>query len=555
MFSNRFKRHDNVNTLKDMIEKSYSSSRSFDASKYTYNQVSNQAAKVSEFMRGGLDAAVNTITGADNQSVRIDGAGIHIGGSSKDQIRIVNSMIAFSDDDWATAKLAIGRFATEDGSYFGVNAEVIGGKLIVGNNLIIENENDDGVMQFKVDSTGAWLNNATFILQSEYTSPLDNGKIIIDPKYGIVAGSKDLYKVDGTIVTPAFIDSDGKITEDDDGFPENANFYLDIRNGNAYFRGRINAKEGSIGGWDLAEDSLHSGSGKTHVELNSSKDTNSLYAIWAGADTPENAPFWVKRDGSMKAYNGDFSGTLSAARLKGALVSDDTSYTPDSGESGGWLIGCGIKVGPYSAADGSTKYKFTVLPSGDVQMTGKITWDSSSSPVSVLYGKVAYSVPTGGYDDYPDSSSSGWHKEISTTDLYASYSYDGGLTWTNAVKIRGEDGRDGSDATVPKYITETVIAKGEISAPRINANNFSIYPSDSSDKSGSFNIYGNYGSDQYHVFEVEYYAGDSPYINIYSPINATVNIGNSSTDYFYLEGTFDFTQAKVNGLSVTSVFA
>lgn len=37
VFSNRFKRHDNVNTLKDMIETSYSTSRSFDASKYIYN--------------------------------------------------------------------------------------------------------------------------------------------------------------------------------------------------------------------------------------------------------------------------------------------------------------------------------------------------------------------------------------------------------------------------------------------------------------------------------------------------------------------------------------
>lgn len=463
VFSNRFKRHDNVNTLKDMIEKSYSSSRSFDASKYTYNQVSNQAAKVSEFMRSGLDAAVNTITGADNQSVRIDGAGIHIGGSSKDQIRIVNSMIAFSDDDWATAKLAIGRFATKDGSYFGVNAEVIGGKLIAGNNLIIENENNDGVMQFKVDSTGAWLNNSTFILQSEYTSPLDNGKIIIDPKYGIVAGSKDLYKVDGTTVTPSFIDSDGKITEDDDGFPENANFYLDIRNGNAYFRGRVNAKEGSIGGWDLAEDSLHSGSGKTHVELNSSKANNSLYAIWAGADNPENAPFWVKRDGSMKANNGDFSGTLNAPRLKGPLVSGDTQYIPDANESGGWLIGCGIKVGPYTEGE-STKYRFLVDQNGNVQMTGSITWDSSSSPVAVLYGRAAYSTPTQKYATYPDTSSSGWHRLFTSVDLYASYTYDGGETWTAAVKVRGEDG---SDADIPGYIKRNYIGETTILSPNI----------------------------------------------------------------------------------------
>ena len=69
-FSNRFKRHDNVANLKEMIENSYSSSRSFDAAKYTYNQTANQASKVSEFMNSSLDAAVTlqlmnwAITGA-----------------------------------------------------------------------------------------------------------------------------------------------------------------------------------------------------------------------------------------------------------------------------------------------------------------------------------------------------------------------------------------------------------------------------------------------------------------------------------------------------------
>ena len=81
-----------------------------------------------------------------------------------------------------------------------VNAEVIGGKLIVGNNLVIENETDDGVMQFKVDSSGAWLNNSTFVLQKD-----NGGKILIDPMYGIAAGTGDLYSVDGTTVYPSFI--------------------------------------------------------------------------------------------------------------------------------------------------------------------------------------------------------------------------------------------------------------------------------------------------------------------------------------------------------------
>uniref|UniRef100_UPI003FA45F5A hypothetical protein n=1 Tax=Acutalibacter muris TaxID=1796620 RepID=UPI003FA45F5A len=74
-----------MNTLKDMIESSYSTSRSFDASKYIYNQTVGQASMVSKFMSDSLDAAKNTILAAANQSVIINGAGIHVGGDSKYQ--------------------------------------------------------------------------------------------------------------------------------------------------------------------------------------------------------------------------------------------------------------------------------------------------------------------------------------------------------------------------------------------------------------------------------------------------------------------------------------
>lgn len=261
VFSNRFKRHDNCNTLKDMIEQSYSTSRSFDASKYIYNQAANQASAVSQFMSSSLDAAKNTILAAANQSVVINGAGIHVGGDSNYQLRIVDSMIAMTDDNWAHAKLAIGLFASEDvGTYFGVNAEVIGGKLIVGNNLVIENEQVDksglptGVMQFKVDSTGAWLNNATFVLQKD-----NGGRMILDPAYGLLAGTSMLFDTDGTMVVPSFIDSNGDLVLDKDGMPENSNFYLDIRDGSAYFRGNVYATDGVFNGVVYASGGMFKG--------------------------------------------------------------------------------------------------------------------------------------------------------------------------------------------------------------------------------------------------------------------------------------------------------
>lgn len=371
VFSNRFKRHDNVNTLKDMIESSYSASRSFDASKYIYNQTVGQASIVSKFMSDSLDAAKNTILGASNQSVIINGAGIHVGGNSNYQLRIVDSMIAMSDDNWATCKMAIGHFASpEVGEYFGLNAEVIGGKLIVGNNLIIENTNDRGVMQFKVDATGAWLYNATFILQSGDASvfsaraAVQGGKIILDPDYGIVAGNGNLFTTSGTTVTPFFVDDNGNIILDSDGMPQNANFYLDIRDGSAYFRGNVNATSGQIGGFTIASDHLHAGIGSNYVGMNGSgTNTNSLYAFWAGAQNPTSAPFWVKKSGDIFAKNGTFKGVVSGASFQdkhgNSMMNSDYKFTA------GYLDVRGLNV----------NNKFIVDSDGNVTINGgSISW-------------------------------------------------------------------------------------------------------------------------------------------------------------------------------------
>lgn len=376
VFSNRFKRHDNVNTLKDMIESSYSTSRSFDASKYIYNQTVGQASMVSKFMSDSLDAAKNTILAAANQSVIINGAGIHVGGNSKYQIRIVDSMIAMSDDNWGTCKLAIGHFASpEIGEYFGVNAEVIGGKLIVGNNLIIENTNDRGVMQFRVDATGAWLYNATFILQSDNASTFaaraatQGGKIILDPDYGIVAGNGDLFTTSGTTVTPSFIYNNSSIRLDSDGMPVNANFYLDIRDGSAYFRGNVKATSGKIGGFTIADDYLYAGSGSSYVAMNGSgTNANSLYAFWAGAANPASAPFWVKKNGDVYMNNGTFKGAVSGASFKdrygNSMMNSSYQFTADYLNINGLNVGNG---------------NFVVDKYGNVSVKGSITMAAGSS--------------------------------------------------------------------------------------------------------------------------------------------------------------------------------
>lgn len=377
-FSNRFQKRDVVANWLSDINKTSASSRSFDASKYLYNKTANKTTQVSQFMENALDAAVNTIIGASNQSVVINGAGIQVGGDSKYQLRIVDNMIAMTDDSWQSAKLALGRFYSDAktglkddsgkdiliGETWGINTELLAGNLIIGNNLVLENANDDGVMQFKVDATGAWLYNASYIMQHN-----NGGLMIFDPKYGIVAGTKLLFDTNGTTVTPEFIDEYGDIEFDSDGMPENANFFLDLRDGSAYFRGKVTATSGKIGGFTIEDTFLHGGSNSNYVALNGSgSGANSLYAMWAGSPTPENAPFSVKKNGDLYAKNGTFSGTVSGAsfrdRAGNSMINSLYEFTAD------YLNLNGINVGNGN---------FVVDSSGNVSIKGSITMAAGSS--------------------------------------------------------------------------------------------------------------------------------------------------------------------------------
>lgn len=359
-FSNRFQRLDGRKTLKDLLERTYSSSRSFDASKYLYSQSVLKTSQVSKWMSDSLDAAVNNIIGASNQSVVINGAGIHVGGTRDHQIRIVDNMIAMTDDGWQTARLAIGLLPAPDGSgeYTGVNAEVIMGKLLIGNNLVLENENADGVVQFKFDGSGAWLNNATLVLQKE-----DAGKILLSPEYGIVAGKGNVFTVDGTTITPSFLNDDGSVKLDaDTGMPVDSSFYLDLNTGNAYFGGTLNATDGTIGGFTIDKNFLHSGTGTSYVALNgSASGLNADFAMWAGAETPSAANFYVRRDGTINVKD----------KL---LINGKKALTDDNLLAGSVLSLHGVEV---TNAYGKTTFK--VDDDGNVTMRGNLTLGAGST--------------------------------------------------------------------------------------------------------------------------------------------------------------------------------
>ena len=140
---------------------------------------SQSLSPMREFMEGTLNAAVNKIINANNQSTVIDqfgiwGRKITDDGYSPKQIKIINNGLYMTDDNWDTCKLALGEIdipGTADSAY-GIASEVLIGNLILGEALKIMNANNT----FTIDENGVNLTTSDG-LKKIYINPSDGFKI------------------------------------------------------------------------------------------------------------------------------------------------------------------------------------------------------------------------------------------------------------------------------------------------------------------------------------------------------------------------------------------
>ena len=220
IFGNRLRLDDSSFTFSDLIGNAISSgiTTSFNSEQWS-SWGTNYKDDVSTFITSSLDAAVNNVVSGSSQNVLIDLSGIRVrslDGATYDpkQLWINNGIIAFTQDNWDTASLALGQIDTVSGSAYGLIADVVVGRLLAGNDLLITNENNT----FSVDGSGATLTDAILTL----TTTGGNTKILLDPTTGI-----SIQKNSGG----TWIDQ----------------FYVDGA-GNAIFKGSLSAATGTFTG-------------------------------------------------------------------------------------------------------------------------------------------------------------------------------------------------------------------------------------------------------------------------------------------------------------------
>lgn len=238
---------------------------------------------------------------------------------------------------------------------------------------------------------------------------------MVAPRAG--AGISYTLNADGTTLVPSFVDGDG-VKLDADGMPENAMFYLDIRNGKAYFRGNIYAENGYFAGVVKATDFLTQG-------------------------------------GESMLTGGKFNSKyLDLGKIQIDGETGDITMTGDINMGSASRIDLGSIV-----IDGANR---TIRFTGKA---GSILW-GESAPVKYQFGA---------------SAAGPWHDTMEAGDKYRRDSLDGGASWGEPYQFRGTDGRNGSpgrDGTVDYSevnrilketygITTTYITEGTIGSPVI----------------------------------------------------------------------------------------
>lgn len=352
---------------------------SFDSLKWS-NWENDYKDEVTTFISSSLNAAVNNLVSSDNQDILINQNGLRarqwnesLNRYEDKQMWMVNNMLAFSDDGFQTAKLALGEITLEGGgSAYGLVGEVVVGHLLAGNTLQISN----GANNFVLDETGATLNNAKFSIQTT------NTKVNIDPT------ALNVFSIQknegGTFNNKFWVDGTG-----------NVNFSGTLSGANGSFSGTLSASVGNIGTLVIDSNGLKTADGVNYMRGNGDFKWGGLSisggsAIFSGdifanklIGTVQwsqivNAPLPTDRFNSGSGYSasGITTNSMSGSRIfggtiagSGMTISLTGTGVPTIQANSGITLGV---AGAYSVNVGNPIVQTSTFIGGSLQVTGNI---------------------------------------------------------------------------------------------------------------------------------------------------------------------------------------
>lgn len=143
-FSEKIERIDGTSSdLQNIINSAQSIATSYSATVKQAKQGNTAKTTINNIITNGLNAAKTLITNDDSEEITVTSAGINCkrndgsGSFGDKQLRIIGNGIYLTDDNWNSIREAIGEIKVNGQEYYGIIAEALVGKLIMGENLII----------------------------------------------------------------------------------------------------------------------------------------------------------------------------------------------------------------------------------------------------------------------------------------------------------------------------------------------------------------------------------------------------------------------------------
>lgn len=223
-FSDTIRIMNSLCDIQNILSQANSMSTSYEYTQKQANQGAKSTAILENWDKNGLNTEnTKIICGAENQSQTWDSHGMLFrkyndtsNTYDETQLKIINSTIAITDNNWRTTKTAIGKFyytnpiTKETESVYGINGEVVIGKLLIGENLEIHNESNS--LSFNSDGLIVSNNINTVIINpnndSIFTIKNNSGNVLSFDENGILTIVGDIIANKLTLSEGVTIDAD-----------------------------------------------------------------------------------------------------------------------------------------------------------------------------------------------------------------------------------------------------------------------------------------------------------------------------------------------------------
>ena len=406
-FANAIRLDDWGYTYADLISDASSTSRKVSANWQNILAYSKERAEISSLIKDPLDVTLRaSFANMVNQEFAVDKNGIlgrkKVSEASdefeNEQVRLINNLLIFTDDNWETAKTALGKIyytddAGNEATSYGLIAETIIGSLIMGERLKIKNQQStvelgadgiaikksDGTVVFSAKPDGSLVvhNYANQSSVDSLSERMSAAEFSIDANTGQIALKASQSSVDSLSARmstaearldvqatniSAKVSSSYANENNDFGWSLTpAGFYVNSGGINVIsvtknlveISGKITATSGEIGGWTIANGKLYAGDGSEIGADDKLIGTAAIQAptsssgwVFAAGGTKHSSysdcPFRVYKDGSMYATSATITGNITANSgwIKGKLqFGGNKNYFLDANNSNAsWYI-------------------------------------------------------------------------------------------------------------------------------------------------------------------------------------------------------------------------